>query len=121
MAGDAFRVVTFLTLVQPRLVSVFVQRRGSHPHLDDELTNQIAGFGSLFSSIKQSLQLLRSPFAFNATINPNIFTALQEPLRMAGNMSFSGSTCPLPFLSRDNYTSGGGCMSADENDYMELG
>ncbi|KAG9556035.1 Trimethyllysine dioxygenase, partial [Aureobasidium melanogenum] len=27
---------------------------------------------------------------------------------MAGNMSFSGTSCPLPFLSSDNYTSGGG-------------
>jgi hypothetical protein len=39
---------------------------------------------------------------------------------MAGNMSFSGTTCPLPFLSRDNYTSGGGCMSEHENDHMNL-
>ena len=33
---------------------------------------------------------------------------------MAGNMSFMGTSCPLPFLSRDNYTRGGGCMSQDD-------
>jgi hypothetical protein len=101
----------------PELPSVFVQRRGSHPHPGDELIDQVAGFGSLFPSIKRNLQLLRFPSPFNATITSSLHR--RKPLKMAGNMSFSGTTCPLPFLSRDNYTSGGGCKSGDESDYRD--
>lgn len=96
MAGDAFRFATFLTQVQPRLVSVFVQRRGSHPHLDDELTNQIAGFGSLFSSIKQSLQLLHSSFAFDATINHSKYLyCVAETAKNGGQYVISRNYLPI--------------------------
>jgi hypothetical protein len=51
---------------QPRGFPAFSYK--DHPHPGDELIDQVAGFGSLFSSIKRNLQLLRFPSPSNATI-----------------------------------------------------